>query len=573
MNPGDQIRTLVKFPAAEAPGEGMDDPQRQGKGSHVKEVIGIRQQQAVDVALGQVLQVAAKTQNPGGVEPADFRPAAAVGCQIAHRPLRQRGTGRNPELTAQKSQNHPQYNAHKTDVHPGFSAQVGAEGDFLNQPCRDDAQHRQNDGQQNLQNRGGGEVHGHAHAADGLGHAENGPENLHAAAAGFAQVPLPGDHGEYLPAQLFVAAAGGIHHPAAIEEHFVDLHLKGAALVAHLHPLVDSDPSAVQLENHIAQLGPVEDHHGQVGPCQGQLTAHLSGGNALRRGDASGADQRQGAQKQQPVQKANASHHQHGRQLRVALPDVGFDGGEHLLGYHHGHSDTLVVVEGLGGVAGNHFLIHIVGQRGLNTGLLVNTGKGGHILGIVRQGDDKFQLLHRVGEAAQQGNIQLQIVAGAGGGLLGGDGLGNVVIQGDIHFPGYAADGPGDIYIDGGGAFGGTGAGAVDGNIGGVNRHREGQAVHRGFQPEPQGQAHHAVAVGVDGDEGLHRGCGAFGGGGHDKKRRHQHTAQGQANQSQLQADSSFLKNGQIFKHTFTVYPSTKGQRLQGRIPRSKGTP
>ena len=573
MNPGHQIGALVEFPAAEAPGEGVDDPQRQGKGSHVEEVVRICQQQAVDVALGQVFQVAAQSQNPGGVEPADFRPAAAVGCQIAYRPLSQRGTGRDPELAAQQTQNHPQHNADKADEHPGFTPQVSAEGDLLNQPGRDDAHQNQNDGQQNLQNGGGGEVHSHAHAADGLCHAEDGPEDLHAAAAGFAQVPLSGDHGEYLAAQLLIAAAGGIHHPAAPKEHFVDLDLKGTALVAHLHPLVDGDPSAVQLENHIAQLCPVENHHGQVGSCQGQLTAHLSGGDALRRGDASGADEGQGVQKQQPVHQPGTCHCQHGGQLGVALPDVGLDGGEHLLGNHHGHGETLVVVESLGGAAGDHFLIHIVGQGGFNAGLLVDAGEGGHIFDIVRQGDDKFHLLHGIGEAAQHGDIQLQIVAAAGGGLLGGDGLGDIVSQGDIHFPGHAAHHPGDIHIDGGGAFGGACAAAVDGNIGGIGRHREGQALHRSFQPEPQGQAHHAVAVGVDGDEGLHRGCGAFGGGGHDKKRRHQHTAQGQANQSQLQADSSFLKNGQIFKHTFTVYPSTKGQRLQGRIPRSKGTP
>ena len=239
------------------------------------------------------------------------------------------------------------------------------------------------------------------------------------------------------------------------------------------------------------------------------MAAQLAGGNALRRGNGAAADQGPGPQEQDPVGQGQTAADQHRLDLRVALPDIGADTGEHFLGHHHQHGDGLMVVQGLDAGTGEHILVHPVIQRGFDAGLLVDAGEGGIILHIVRHGDDEAEALDRQGEAAEQGKLQLQIPLAVFS-LHGLHRAGNVIVQGEGHFSGHIADDPGHIHLGGGGGFAGSGHAAVYGDICGIQRHRERQVRYGRIQAEPHGGGHEAVTVGGDGHNGIHLGRGAL---------------------------------------------------------------
>ena len=331
---------------------------------------------------------------------------------------------------------------------------MGAVGHFVDLPGRHNAEDHQNGRQYHLQKAGACHVHGDTHAAEAVDAAAKQPEHLGVGKAVAVQLPLTGNHGIYLSAEPGVGTAGGIHRPAVGKEQLVDLDFKGAALVAHIHPLVDHHPSPVPLDQDVAHLGPVEDHHGQIASRQGQLAAQFPGGDALRGSYAAAAHQRQGPQEQQPVQKTQSAADGHGNHLRVAFPEVDFHTGKLGPGNAHGHGDGLVVIQGGGALTGEHGLVDLIFQRGFNARLLIDTGEHRTIDNVLRHGDYEFQLLHRHGEAIQQRKIQLHqllvgpgLVLGAGLDKVGADSLGDIVVQGegDIACHGQAAD----IHLNG----------------------------------------------------------------------------------------------------------------------------
>ena len=62
-------------------------------------------------------------------------------------------------------------------------------------------------------------------------------------------------------------AARAVHHPLISKEKPEDPDLKEAALVAHLHPLVQEHPAvAVLVNEQVPQLGPGQHQHGKVAP-------------------------------------------------------------------------------------------------------------------------------------------------------------------------------------------------------------------------------------------------------------------------------------------------------------------
>jgi len=286
---------------------------------------------------------------------------------------------------------------------------MGAVGHILNQPPGYRAKGPQNDGKQDLDRPDGGHIHGNAHAAENLGAAAKSPENLHISADALVHIPLIGNDGRHLAAELGVGIAGGVHRLAAAEEKRKNLVFKEAALVAHVHALAQQHLSAaVRLDEQVAQLRPRKHHHGQIAAGQGQTAAQLARGNALGRGRAADVGDGLRAQENQPVHQREAHADQHVFDLRVALPDVGADSGEHFLIHQHGHGDAFVVVQN--GLAGADDLVaaHRDGQVGGNALLTVDAGELRRVGHISRgHGDDKAQLLHRELKAAEQLDAQL----------------------------------------------------------------------------------------------------------------------------------------------------------------------
>ena len=91
-------------------------------------------------------------------------------------------------------------------------------------------------------------------------------------------------------------------------------------------------PSAVHLNENVAQLCPAEHHGGQIRPFQEQTAAQLTGGNALGGDGAVLPPGGEGPQEEQPVQKGCTCQNAHGYQLRIAGALVGADTGEHIRG-------------------------------------------------------------------------------------------------------------------------------------------------------------------------------------------------------------------------------------------------
>ena len=167
------------------------------------------------------------------------------------------------------------------------------------------------------------------------------------------------------------------------------------------------------MDQQVTQLGPGEDHHGQISTCQCQAATQFSGCDALRRSGSADAEHGQCPQKEDPVQQSYDSTDDHGYDLRVALPDVGADRREHILGNDHGHRDTFMIVQD--GFTGTDYLIfiHLVGQVGLNAGLAVDAVEGGAVCHLVGGHiDQKGQTFHGIFKTAQQWNIQLKGTVG-----------------------------------------------------------------------------------------------------------------------------------------------------------------
>ena len=405
---GDQIWAPLQLPMAEGSGEGLDDPQRQGKGREIEEIIRVVGHQAADVLHGKALGIAPESQHLRRRIAAQVAAPSAVGGEIAQQEFPQRTAQRNPDLPAQQPQRHPDGNAHRPDEHWQLAPQMGAVGHILNQPPGNRAEGAQNDGKQNLDCPGGGHIHSHAHAAENLRAAAKSPENLHVSADALVHIPLVGDDGGNLAAELGVGIAGGVHRLAAAEKEGENLVFKETALVAHIHALAQQHLASVRLDEQVAQLRPGKHHHGQIAAGQCQAAPQLARGNALRRGRAAAVGDGLRAQENQPVHQRKAHADQHVSDLRVALPDVGADGWEHFLIHQHGHGDAFVVVQD--GLAGADDLVaaHRDGQVGGDALLTVDAGEFGRVGHIPRgHGDDKAELFHREFKAAEQIDAQL----------------------------------------------------------------------------------------------------------------------------------------------------------------------
>ena len=96
--------------------------------------------------------------------------------------------------------------------------------------------------------------------------------------------------------------ACAVHCDTLGEKALEAVDLKLAALVAHVHPLVQQNMALqIHFYKDVACLRPGHDHHGQITAGQSQTAAQLTGGNAFGRGGGLGADNGPGTQGQDPV--------------------------------------------------------------------------------------------------------------------------------------------------------------------------------------------------------------------------------------------------------------------------------
>ena len=397
---------------------------------------------------------------------------------------------------------------------------MGAVGHVLHEPAGNQAHKGQNHRHDHRQRQHAAHIHGYAHAADALGNAGQSPENFHIAGVAPVHTPLKGHHARHLPAQSAVLVARGVHHVPLAEEQIEHLIFKGAALVAHVHPLLEQDPSALPDDEQIAQLSPGEGHHSQIAAGKGQTAAQLSGGNPLRSRGGPAGNQRQGSQRQQPVQQRRAEEAQNVGNLRVSVPDVGAHRGEHFFRHLHGHGHALPVVHDRGGGADD--LAAGDGQNlqvGLNALLAVDAGKGRiQSDAVAGHGDGEIQVLHRVGKAGKQRHRQHQLPDGIllllihQGLIDGGDlhRLGQGIADAHGGLAHIALADPAQIHLLGGASLPDGGIGAVQGDALGIQGHRIGQAVHGRLQPKVHRNRHQAVAVGGDGALDIHLGGRGF---------------------------------------------------------------
>ena len=406
----DDIGTLVQHPAAKASAVGIDDTHRQGIGCHVEEIIRVIQHQTVDIAAFQMLQIASQAKDLCRIVSAQIAAASAIGCKITDQELTHTAAQRDPYLSADQAQGDPDQDAHKTDIHGSLAPEVIPVGNVMDQPGRDHAKYGKYDSQNDLEGQDHRHIQRHADTAQNLGHAGDATEQPDTAGIAFEHIPLAGNDFLDFPAEFCVSHAGGIHHSAVAEENAEDLVFKLVALVAHIHPLMEHDPSVfVHVDQDVAKLRPGEDHHGQIAAGQNQTAAQLTGGDTFRSCGRTAADQRQGTQEQDPVKESQNRKTDDIGKLRVAFAHVGADGGEHFFPDEHGHGDAFMVVQdGFAGAddlaAGNG----LQDQIGTDTFLPVDTGK----LGILRQqiarhGDHEVQVFHRILKSVQNGQGQL----------------------------------------------------------------------------------------------------------------------------------------------------------------------
>ena len=96
---------------------------------------------------------------------------------------------------------------------------------------------------------------------------------------------------------------GAVYLPASAEKRFEAVHFKIAALVAHIHHLVQMHLAVpVQLDGQIPQLRPGQKHHGKIRVHSAETAAQLSGSDAVRGLETLDLPGQGAAQEKYPVQ-------------------------------------------------------------------------------------------------------------------------------------------------------------------------------------------------------------------------------------------------------------------------------
>ena len=110
-----QIGTGIQLPFAEGPGIGIDYAQSQGIGGIIEIVVRVVPQEPGNIFLGQPLYVAPQTQNKTCIVTAQFTAPSAIGRKVAIGPLTEDTAQRNPDLSAEQTQENPQQDTDKTE--------------------------------------------------------------------------------------------------------------------------------------------------------------------------------------------------------------------------------------------------------------------------------------------------------------------------------------------------------------------------------------------------------------------------------------------------------------------------
>ena len=530
MDTGDDVGALGELALAEGLGKGMQHPKGHGIGSHAEIVAAVRGQKPLHILGGHMGKIVPQSPQLGNLVPVHLGPAAAPGGREAQQDLPGALRQGNPDDLGNEPNDEPYRQADASQQEARPVSADDAEGSLMQLPGRHHGQRAEEQAQQNLQRRNGGHVHGHADAAEHLTGAEQIAIDVPLPFGGAADGIFAGNHGFRLAQGLGVGQAGGIHHPPVTKEAAEGPHLEEAALVAHIHALVQQHPSAVHLNENVTQLRPAEHHGGQIRPFQEQTAAQLTGGNALGGDGAVLPPGGEGPQEEQPVQKGCTCQNAHGYQLRIAGALVGADTGEHIRGQRHGHINGFMVVKAGFAAAGEHIAVveqvQLRGKAVLLIGAVKIRGRGeftGQGNGVVHGADG-------IGEAAEQRKLQLQIVLVHNllafvqrVGLHGhGDHLGKAVGNGDHIVPRLPAGDPGQADDGQGAGLVGGGGGTVDGDIGGGPGQGIAQILICILQVKVQRQADHGIAVHIDGCSIVQPGGRTDGIGPQRQKRKNQ---------------------------------------------------
>ena len=284
-------------------------------------------------------------------------PLAADGIEPAQQDLTDADPQGDPHLLGNETDDDPDQEADGGGDIACLIAQAEAQGHALELPGGDDADSAEGQAQHHLQSGDFRDIHGHADTQEYLDSAEDVTVEFPLFFRGGADGVFSRKHGGGAAQDLGILAPGGIDDPPVPKEGPECADLKEAPLVAHLHPLVQQDPSAVYLDQQVAHLGPTQHHGGQIRPQQMDPARQLSGGDAGRGHHAFLLPVGEGPQKDQPVHQGHGGENTHGDQLRVAIPQIGADTGEHGKGGLKGHGHRLVVVEARFGGAGDHVAV------------------------------------------------------------------------------------------------------------------------------------------------------------------------------------------------------------------------
>ena len=349
--------------------------------------------------------MAAQTQDlridPGSV----FRALAAIGHQKPGQQAPRRGCCAIGKRSAAGGDDNQDRRGAQTQLQSGLAAQMEA----VHAADDDPAQQGADDAEGGHQDDAPGVVGG-----DGVAHGDTGEEADQAgqgmqqgdAGEGIAvAASLAAGEGSGLVSGALEAVTGGIGHHLPTEQIPEAALLENAALIAHVHLLVQEHPSVVvEVDDQIAQLCPLEHHGCQIAGAAGQIGGHLSGAQTLGGGGAAQGNAGKGAHAQEPVQQRSSGADGHGNGIKLQTAAEGLTGGEHARRCGKIHEEGLGVLQLLGDAAPDGAAADGGRHLPLDVLTVVAAVEGGNGVEAAGHGDLKAHVLNRIGEAVEHGH-------------------------------------------------------------------------------------------------------------------------------------------------------------------------
>ena len=492
-----------------------------GIGSQGEEIIGSAAADFLEFTLGRILHVTpqAKKFCHGGASGAGS--ASAVGCGQTCQKLKACKQEGGEQIPGKIAEEDPQQAAHQPDPYVFMTPQMKLRGTGLDQPGGGGAErhhHHNQKSQPEARLSQGGSEGDTGKRAGGTGQQA---EDQGIAGAVAVVIGEGGGQGCHPLIQQGIVVAGAVDHLFLSEQGAEDPVFQSAALIAHLHALVEHDPVVViHMDQNIAKLGPGHDHHGQIGTLTGKHAAGLTGGIASGCPGAVHESGRQTPQEHQPVQQGQTCQHIHGNVISVGRPGFHMVGGEYLRGHFDLQGHGFQILQCTGGETGNGLAADGAVQNGFDAALVVAAGEGGLRVGLSGEGYMEAHAVDGIGEAGEQGDLH-----NGSAQRVDGDTVGQGVAEGQGEVAGEAVDGPGKIHLQSAVCLMGADSRAVQGDAPCFQREGEVGVLQRRFQMKGHGRGYLAGAIGRDGGSDLDpcgTGCGYLDGQRRDQNSRSQ---------------------------------------------------